>query len=67
MNILLDVVQTSLEELKDGLAGKLNMTDAMETLATSININAQPAYWVTVAYPSQKNLADWYTDLLRRH
>jgi len=66
MNILLSVIKKSLEELRDGLAGKLNMTDDMESLAMKLFINMQPDLWIKYGYPSNKNLADWFADLMRR-
>lgn len=66
MNNLLFTIKTTLEELSDGLAGKLNMTDSMEELGSKLFINMQPPNWVKVAYPSLKNLADWFADLIAR-
>lgn len=66
MNTLLAVIKKSLEELRDGLAGKLNMTEDMELLASKLFMNMQPPLWEKYGYPSKKNLADWYTDLTRR-
>jgi dynein heavy chain len=66
MNTLLFTIKSSLEELKDGLDGKLNMTDNMEELANKLFINMQPPGWVKVAYPSLKSLTDWYDDLIKR-
>jgi dynein heavy chain len=66
MNKLLFDMKTSLEELMDGLLGKLNMTENMEELANKLFINMQPPGWVKVAYPSLKNLADWFDDLVKR-
>jgi len=66
MNLLLATIRTSLVELEDGLAGKLNMTDEMEELATALSLGQQPAGWAAVAYPSLKALAEWFGDLVAR-
>lgn len=66
MNGLLFTIKTSLEELMDGLLGKLNMTDDMEALASKLFLNLQPDGWVKVAYPSLKGLAEWFVDLILR-
>jgi dynein heavy chain len=66
MNKLLTLIRTSLGELALGLAGALNMSDAMDALATSLTVNRVPANWATVAHPSLKTLAPWFADLLLR-
>lgn len=66
MNGLLFTIKTSLEELMDGLLGKLNMTDDMEALANKLFLNLQPDGWVKVAYPSLKGLSEWFVDLILR-
>jgi len=66
MNFLLTAIKTSLVELEDGLAGKLNMTDNMEELGTKLFLGQQPAAWIKVAYPSLKTLAEWFVDLVAR-
>jgi hypothetical protein len=50
----------TLDELKLGLSGALNVTDAMEVLSDSMAINAVPAQWEKRAYPSTKTLGAWY-------
>jgi dynein heavy chain len=66
MNGLLEEIDKSLEELKQGLEGALNMTDAMDDLAKALTINRVPANWHEVAYPSKKPLALWFGDMLER-
>lgn len=53
-------------ELDAGLKGQLNITDAMDLLATALSLNRVPKGWEEVAYPSLKNLADWFSDMLLR-
>lgn len=56
MNILLGVIKTSLEELRLGLTGALNVTDAMENLSNCLLLNRVPPGWEKYAYFSKKNL-----------
>lgn len=65
MNVMLLQIFTSLEELELGLAGALNMTDSMESLATALSLNRVPAPWSTF-YFSRKPLNAWYVDLANR-
>jgi len=66
MNKLLSEIRRSLGELSLGLAGALNMSDAMDGLANSLTVNRVPANWAKVAHPSLKTLASWFADLLLR-
>jgi dynein heavy chain, axonemal len=66
MNILTGEIKTSLLELDAGLKGQLNVTDAMEALSTSLNLNKVPESWAPVAYFSNKTLIEWFADLLLR-
>lgn len=67
MNELLDEIKKSLEELKLGLTGALNMTDQMEVLSLSLQFNRVPGTWAAKAYYSKKNLAIWFADLIERN
>ena len=64
MNGLTKEIKVSLTELDSGLKGQLNVTDSMESLARSLNLNTIPAGWVK--YFSNKSLIDWFADLLQR-
>jgi len=66
MNKLLGVITVSLQELRLGLDGALNMSDAMELLLNTLPLDRVPAAWATVAYPSLKSLGAWFVDLLQR-
>ena len=66
MNILTGTMRKSLEDLEDGLKGKLNITDEMEALSGSMFINKVPALWEKYAYFSLKSLPSWFEDLLLR-
>jgi len=67
MNELLHEINISLEDLKLGLEGALNMTDAMEELQRSLTFNKVPARWETKAYASKKPLSAWFSDLIERN
>lgn len=64
MNVLVDKIKISLEDLLRGLKGELNITDAMESLQTDLILARVPARWAV--YPSLKNLPSWFADLLLR-
>lgn len=59
MNQLLKVIKTTLDDLKLGINGALNMTDSMEALMQSLQFNQVPSAWQSAAYPSKKYLAAW--------
>ena len=42
------------------------MTDAMENLQKSLMFNKVPDSWEKNAYPSRKNLALWFNELIER-
>jgi len=66
MNYLIFTLRTSLEDLDAGLKGQLNITEVMEQLSQSMFINQVPALWEKYAYPSKKDLATWFDDILLR-
>merc|ERR1712070_553688 len=66
MNKLLGEMRRSMAELQLGLAGSLNMSDPMETLLSCLRLGRVAPNWEKNAYPSKKNLAMWYEDLLLR-
>jgi len=66
MNVLLKSMKSSLIELDLGVAGALNVTDAMEALAGALNTNAVPAAWTKYAWPCLKDLQNWGDDLNKR-
>jgi hypothetical protein len=45
MNRLLSEISSSLSDLDAGLKGTLNITEAMEKLAYSLNMNTIPPGW----------------------
>jgi dynein heavy chain, axonemal len=73
MNVLLSEMRRSIDELQKGLDGALNMTDAMEDLASALSIKQVPGRnpfhkcsWETLAWWSKKTLTSWYLDLQLR-
>jgi len=66
MNELLGEIRRSLNELKLGLEGALNISDAMEALSLSLFLDRIPPNWEKVAYPSMSALGSWYPNLVER-
>merc|ERR1719407_240333 len=73
MNTLLSHVRSTLAELNKGLDGALNMSEQMEDLASALSINQVPGRnpfhkqsWEKFAWWSNKSLATWFADVLRR-
>merc|ERR1711871_64629 len=73
MNGLLSEIRRSLIELDKGMKGQLNMSQSMEDLVTALSINQWPGRnpfslcaWEKKAWPSMKNLASQFTDMLNR-
>merc|ERR1719181_1037316 len=73
MNILLEAMAKSLDELTKGLNGQLNMSPPMEDLKIALLINQVPgrnpfskASWEKIAWPSMKSLDTWYVDMILR-
>lgn len=67
MNKLLEEIRTSLEGLRLGLSGALNITEEMEALQNALTLNKVPATWEKVAYFSKKGLLAWFNDLIERN
>ena len=66
MNTLLNEIRFSLTELDQGLDGALNITDAMETLQVSLEINVLPPKWLANTNFTKKSLQEWFAELLMR-
>jgi len=73
MNILLNAIAKTLDELTKGLNGQLNMSAPMEDLAEALSINQVPgrnpfhqASWEKLAWPSMKGLQGWYDNVIMR-
>lgn len=73
INALVEYLKSTLDELLKGLNGQLNMSQAMEDMATSLSINQVPGRnpfhatsWEKLAWFSRKTLSSWFSDLLLR-
>ncbi|GMH47852.1 hypothetical protein TrLO_g3977 [Triparma laevis f. longispina] len=73
MNLLLNLISNSLDELTKGLAGSLNMTQQMEDLNEALTLMEVPgrnpfhtASWEKFAWPSTKGLLQWFADSILR-
>mmetsp|Transcript_8624 Transcript_8624/g.30475 ORF Transcript_8624/g.30475 Transcript_8624/m.30475 type:complete len:324 (-) Transcript_8624:45-1016(-) len=73
MNDLTAEIARSLEELKKGLLGQLNMSQKMEDLLSALSIRQVPgrnpfhtASWEVFAWPSMKGLPSWFEDVILR-
>ncbi|RNF11625.1 dynein, axonemal, heavy polypeptide 1 [Trypanosoma rangeli] len=65
-NRLLRFVRTSLAEFSKAVRGEVVMSAELEAVGSSFFINAVPASWVALAYPSMKPLSSWVDDLVQR-
>merc|ERR1712196_623315 len=66
MNVLVGEIKKSLEVLALGMAGELQMSDAMEELMQSLNMNRVPGSWAKLAFESMRPLAGWTENLMAR-
>ena len=66
MNKLVNEIRSSLIELNSGFKGDLTMSDSMEEVAHSLFMDRVPKRWESKAYPSQRPLGSWLTDLQAR-
>ncbi|XP_050357868.1 dynein axonemal heavy chain 1-like [Nymphalis io] len=65
-NKLLTVINSSLKDLQKALKGLVVMSEALESMASSLARNGVPNMWSARAYPSLKPLAAWVKDLCLR-
>ncbi|XP_039313454.1 dynein heavy chain 1, axonemal [Solenopsis invicta] len=65
-NGLLEIVQSTLQELLRALKGSIVMSEQLEIVATNLFNNKIPTDWQSKSYPSLKSLAGWFTDLKNR-
>lgn len=66
MNVLINEILKSLAEIELAFKGELTMTEAMETLMSSINNNRVPANWAKLAFPTTRPLGSWLDNLKHR-
>ncbi|XP_077275648.1 dynein axonemal heavy chain 1 [Temnothorax americanus] len=65
-NNLLEIVQSTLQDLLKALRGFVVMSEQLEMMATSLYNNKIPTNWESKSYPSLKSLAGWFIDLKER-
>merc|ERR1711972_541212 len=73
MNNILNSMRAQLSELELGLSGALNISDNMDALINSLNLNQVPPAWLKICGQigptgsyNRKNLASWWADLQLR-
>ena len=66
LNKLIAKMTESLDGLKKGTSGLVNMSDKMEELLASIAAHKVPNAWLALSYASKKPLMSWFKDLLKR-
>ncbi|CAL1689869.1 unnamed protein product [Lasius platythorax] len=65
-NDLLEIVQSTLQNLLKALKGLTVMSEQLEMMTTSLFNNKIPSNWQSKSYPSLKSLAAWFLDLKDR-
>lgn len=66
MSDLVVEIVASLKELGLGFAGELTISDSMDALMMSLFMGTIPSNWTKLAWPSQRSLGGWLTDLQMR-
>jgi len=66
LNTLLEEIRRSLDELNQGFAGELTMSDNMELLMRCLFRDQVPSTWERLAWPSMRSLSGWLNDLDNR-
>ncbi|XP_032944295.1 dynein axonemal heavy chain 11 isoform X2 [Rhinolophus ferrumequinum] len=66
MNILLQEIRVSLQQLDLGLKGELTLSPDVEAQQSALSYDTVPDTWSKLAYPSTYGLAQWFNDLLLR-
>ena len=59
-NRLITYMEKSLKELLQAIKGEAIMTDVLEKIVISLNLNQVPKEWEKRAYPSTKPLSSWF-------
>ncbi|KDO31249.1 hypothetical protein SPRG_03866 [Saprolegnia parasitica CBS 223.65] len=66
INVLLQEIARSLNELQLGFLGELTMSDAMEAVQEALFLDRVPKTWEKLAFPSTRMLASWLLNLEQR-
>ncbi|XP_072745723.1 dynein axonemal heavy chain 1 [Anoplolepis gracilipes] len=65
-NNLIEIIQSTLQNLLKALRGLNVMSEQLEMMAISLFNNKIPTNWQSKSYPSLKSLAAWFLDLKDR-
>ncbi|PNH05107.1 Dynein heavy chain 7, axonemal [Tetrabaena socialis] len=66
VNVLLQVIRTSLEELARALSGEVVMSGELEQVAHGLSAGKVPELWLAKSFPSLKPLGPYVKELLER-
>lgn len=66
MNVLIVVIVSSLADIQLAFKGELTMSESMESLMDCISMNKVPPSWSKKAFPSQRGLGSWLTNIKQR-
>ena len=66
MNLLINEILRSLQEIELSFKGELTMTEKMEQLMDAIYLDKVPATWAKLAFPSTRGLGSWLDNLKHR-
>lgn len=67
MNLLIETLSSSLEELDLGMKGALSMTSAMQELFEEIFLDKMPSKWARVSFMTKRALGSWVENFLTRN
>lgn len=67
MNLLIETLASSLEELDLGLKGALSMTAAMQELFEEIFLDKMPEKWARVSFLTKRALGSWVENFITRN